>query len=227
MRPLVVGHRGALVDAPENSAERLVAAVDAGADVVEFDISPGLVVAHSPEERHPDAITFDQALELLAPHDIGLHVDVKFPGYESEVVAAVRRHGVAERTYFSCAWPAAVRRLAEVAPDIDRAIGYPNDRHGLSRFAVPAPLTAAGAAVARTLMPARIPVLLRQSRATSLSIHRAFCSAAAVAAAHRRGARVIVWTVNDPEEMNLFARIGVDAIVTDDPKTAVATLREP
>jgi glycerophosphoryl diester phosphodiesterase len=38
---------------------------------------------------------------------------------------------------------------------------------------------------------------------------------------------VVVWTVNDPEEMNLFARFGVDGIVTDDPKTALATLRQP
>jgi glycerophosphoryl diester phosphodiesterase len=48
-----------------------------------------------------------------------------------------------------------------------------------------------------------------------------------VAVAHRRGAPVIVWTVNDPDEMNLFAAIGVDGIVTDDPKTARATLGEP
>ena len=226
-RPLVVGHRGALSDAPENSAERLLAAVDVGADVVEFDISHGLVVAHSPEEQSPDAITLEEALALLAPHGIGLHVDVKFPGYEAEVVDAVRRHGVADRTYFSCAWPAAMRRLADLAPEIQRAIGYPHDRYGLSRLSVPKPLTAAGATAARAVMPARVPLLLRQSRATALSVHRAFCSAATVAAAHRRGVPVIVWTVDDPGEMNLFARIGVDAIVTDDPKTALATLREP
>ena len=226
-RPLVIGHRGALCAAPENSAERLAAAVAVGADVVEFDVSPGLVVAHSPEEQAPGALTLDEALELLAPREIGLHVDVKYAGYEAEVVAAVRRHGVAERTYFSSALPASLRALAEHAPDISRAIGYPRDRYGLSRLRWPEVVTRAGAAAARGAMPARVPLLLRRSRATALSLHRSFCSAAAVAAAHRRGAPVVVWTVNDPEEMNLFARFGVDGIVTDDPKTALATLREP
>jgi glycerophosphoryl diester phosphodiesterase len=222
--PLVVGHRGALADAPENSAERLVAAVAAGADVVEFDISPGLVVAHSPQERAPDALTLDDALELLAPHEIGLHVDVKYPGYEDEVVDAVRKHGVEARAYYSSAFPSSVRRLADLG--VQRAIGYPRDRYGLSRVHWPAPLTEAGATAARALMAVRVPLLLSQSRATALSLHRAFCSGRAVAAAHRRGAPVIVWTVNDPEEMIRFARLGVDGIVSDDPETARATLGE-
>lgn len=223
--PLVVGHRGARGDFPENSAEALEAGVVAGADVVEFDVSPGLVVAHSPEERAPDALTLDQALELLAAHDVGLHVDVKYPGYEAEVTAALRRHGVDGRAYFSSAWPASVRRLAELAPDVPRAIGYPRDRYGLSRMRWPAALTEAGAAAARALMAVRVPLLVAQSRATAVSLHRAFCSAGAVAAAHRRGAAVIVWTVNDPGEMIRFARLGVDGIVSDDPEKALATLR--
>lgn len=226
-RPLVVGHRGARIDAPENSAAALEAAVAAGADVVEFDVSPGLVVAHSPAERRPDALTLDEALELLAPHGIGLHVDVKERGYEDGVVAAVRRHGVGERTYFSTAWPRSARRLARLAPEIERAIGYPNDRFELSHFSWPAPLTAAGGAVARALMPARVPLLLRQARAGTLSLHHAFCTPRVVEAAHRQGAPVVVWTVNDPAEMIRFAGMGVDGIVSDDPEKALATLTRP
>ena len=225
--PLVVGHRGARTAAPENSAAALEAAVAAGADVVEFDVSPGLVVAHSPAERAPGALSLDDALELLAPHGIGLHVDVKDQGYEAEVVAAVRRHGVGERAYFSTAWPSSVRRLAQVGPEIQRAVGYPNDRYNLSRFPWPAPLTAAGGVAARALMPARVPLLLRRSGATALSLHHSFCSAGAVAAAHRLGAPVVVWTVNDPREIIRFARMGVDGIVSDDPETALATLSAP
>ena len=46
-RPLVIGHRGAAALAPENTLASLQAAVDARADVVEFDISPGLRLGHS------------------------------------------------------------------------------------------------------------------------------------------------------------------------------------
>jgi glycerophosphoryl diester phosphodiesterase len=223
-RPLVIGHRGARTDAPENSAAALAAAVAAGADVVEFDVSPGLRIAHSPAEQAPDALTLDDALELLAPAGIGLHVDVKLPGYEQDVADALRRHAVVPRAYVSTAWPASSRCFARLAPELQRAIGYPHDRYGLSRGRWPAPLTAAGAAVARALMPARIPLLVRQSGATALSLHRAFCSAGAVAAAHRLGVPVLVWTVNQADEMNLFARFGVDGIVSDDPEFALATL---
>jgi glycerophosphoryl diester phosphodiesterase len=226
-RPLVIGHRGARTTAPENSAAALEAAVAAGADIVEFDVSPGLWIAHSPEERRADALTLDEALELLAPHGIRLHVDVKSPGYEREVADALSRHGLTERAYVSSAWPASVRVFAQLAPGLERAVGYPRDRYGLSRIPVPRAVTAAGAAGVRTAMPLRLPLLLRTARATALSLHRAFCSRAAVAAAHRLGAPVLVWTVDDPEELIHFARIGVDGIVTDDPGKAMATLTRP
>lgn len=225
--PLVVGHRGARTGAPENSAAALEVAVAVGADIVEFDVSPGLWIAHSPEEREPDALTLDDALELLAPHAIGLHVDVKYPGYEREVVEALSRHGVVERAYVSSAWGGSVRTFARIAPELQRAIGYPQDRLGLSRIPAPAAVTAAGAAVVRAAMPVRVPLLIRRSHATALSIHRAFCSRAVVASAHRLGAPVLVWTVNDPAELIHFAALGVDGIVTDDPQKAMATLRQP
>lgn len=223
-RPLVIGHRGARTNAPENSRAALEAAVAAGADLVEFDVSPGLVIAHSAEEHDASAITLDDALAALAPHAIGLHVDVKLPGYEQEVVDAVRRRGLTERVVFSTAWGASTRRFAALAPEIPRAIGYPRDRYGVSRFRWPQPLTKAGAASLRAAMPARIPLLLRRTRANVLSLHRGLCSSAAVAAAHRLGAPVLVWTVDDPLEIIRFAAFGVDGIVSDDPVKTLATL---
>jgi glycerophosphoryl diester phosphodiesterase len=73
-------------------------------------------------------------------------------------------------------------------------------------------------------MPLRVPLLLRVARANVLSLHHALCSRAAVAASHRLGAPVLAWTVNDPETVRRLARIGVDAIVSDDPGMALKTL---
>jgi len=39
-----------------------------------------------------------------------------------------------------------------------------------------------------------------------------------VAAWHRRGYRVFVWTVNEPREVDLMVELGVDAIITDRPR---------
>jgi len=221
-RPLVIGHRGAAAVAPENSAASLEAAVAAGVDVVEFDISPGLRIGHSLHELPDEQLALDDALELLKPHGVGLHLDVKEPGYEEDVLAAVLRHGLGERSYFSTAFAASARRLA--GRGLPVAIGYPRDRLGVSSFRWPQPLTRAGAAALRTAMPARIPVLLRWARADTLSLHHTLCSRAAVRTAHRLGAPVLAWTVNDDAAVRRMAAAGVDGIVSDDPERALATL---
>jgi glycerophosphoryl diester phosphodiesterase len=210
--------------APDNSRESLLAAVAAGADLVEFDVSRGLVLAH--DEGAP-GLSLSEALALLEPHGVGLHIDVKQPGYEATVLDAVDAHGLRDRVLVSSALGSVLRTVAAIAPDVPRAIGYPNDRYRVSRFDWPAAVTKAGAAALRSVMPARIPLLLRSARADVLALHHALCSRAAIDAAHRRGAPVLAWTVNDPELVRVLAGRGVDAIVSDDPQTALATLSAP
>jgi glycerophosphoryl diester phosphodiesterase len=223
--PLVIGHRGAAAAAPENTLAALQAGVDAGAALVEFDIGPDLRLAHSSAEVPHEAISLDEALDFLRAHDVGLHLDVKLPGYEDGVVAAVRRHALVERSLVSTAWPVSTRRLARLAPELPRAIGYPHDRYDLSkRIRWPAVVNRCGAFAMRRAMPARLPLLLRRAQANVLSLHHTLCSRAAVTAVHRLGVPVLAWTANDPAVVRRLAAAGVDAIVSDDPKMAVATL---
>ena len=227
--PLVIGHRGAAAVAPENTLAALQAAVDAGADLVEFDIGPDLRLAHSASEVPAEQVSLDTALEFLREHGLGIHVDVKLPGYEAAVVDAIRRHGMEDRGVVSTAFAVTSRRLARLAPALPRAIGYPRDRYGVARLRWPQGLTRTGAAALRGVMPARIPLLLRVARADVLSLHHTLCSRAAVRAAHALGAPVLGWTANDPPTVRRLADAGVDAIVSDDPGMALealATLRE-
>lgn len=217
-RPLVIGHRGAAAVAPENTMASLEAAVAAGADLVEFDILPGLRLGHSLQELPGEELTLDAALATLARHDVGVHLDVKLPGYEGEVLGAVRRHGLEERALVSTAYAVTARRVAALAPGLPVAIGYPRDRLGVSRIPWPTPLAHAGAATLRQAMPVRVPVLLRVARANVLSLHQTLCSRAAVRAAHRFGAPVLAWTANEPPVVRRLAAAGVDGIVSDDPR---------
>ncbi len=228
--PLVIGHRGAAARAPENTLESLRAAVAAGADIVEFDVGRDLHLAHSADERPADVVTLDDALAYLAEAGLGVHLDAKLPGYEAELVDALRRHGLEGRALVSTAFGATTRRLEQLAPLLPRAIGYPRDRYGVSRFRWPAPLTRAGASALRAAMPLRVPLLLRRSRANVLSLHHTLCSRSAVSASQRAGAPVLAWTVNDPRQVRRLAALGVDAIVSDDPEMArhaLATLSRP
>jgi glycerophosphoryl diester phosphodiesterase len=226
-RPLVFGHRGAPVVAPENTLASFAAAVEAGADAIELDVGARLVVAHSARELPEHPLSLDDALAFADAHGVGVLVDLKWPGFEADVAAAVLRRGLHDRALVSSTSAAALRRLEAAAPSLARSISYPNDRYRVSRFAWPRPLTAASAAALRTAMPARVRLLLSAARADAVTLHHALVSAAVVRAASARGASVIAWTVNDPERIAFLARLGIGGIVSDDPgkaREALATL---
>jgi glycerophosphoryl diester phosphodiesterase len=227
-RPFVIGHRGAARIARENTLDGLAAAVDAGADLVEFDVGPGLELGHPGGPA--SELTLDDALAYLAPLPIGIHVDLKAVGIEREVVAAAARHAVEERVIVSTTWVRSLRRLAHEAPGITRAISYPRDRYGAGSVTWPRLFVAGTAACVRPAMHVRMPPLLAAARADALSLHHALVSASLVRAAHGRGAAVIAWTVNDPARIEALALLDVDAIVSDDPRMALevlATLNSP
>ena len=187
-------------------------------------------LAHSRREVPEDRLSLDEALAFLAEHEIGVHLDVKLPGYEQDVVDAIERHALDERAIVSTAFSRSSRRLAAIAPSLPRAIGYPRDSLGVARIPWPAGLTQAGATALRQAMPVRVPVLLRVARATVLSLHHTLCSSPAVRVAHAMGVPVLGWTANDPAAVRRLALLGVDGIVSDDPGMALkalATLPEP
>ncbi|HVU78804.1 MAG TPA: glycerophosphodiester phosphodiesterase [Gaiellaceae bacterium] len=201
--PLVVAHRA-------NSLAALATVRDV--DLVELDVVPGLVVAHDPGDDGP---SLAEALDVLAGRDVGIHVDLKLPGYEQAVLEAIDERRLRERVLVSTAYARVARRVRALAPELPVAIGYPRDRYRVSRFAWPGAVTRPGAAALRAAMPARIPPLLAWAQADVLALHHTLCSRAAVAAAHRRGAPVFVWTVDDPAARERFSSLGVDAVVTD------------
>jgi glycerophosphoryl diester phosphodiesterase len=68
-RPMVVAHRGASIEQPENTIEAFEAAIDAGADAVEFDVrmtaDGHAVVMHDPDvSRTTDGVGFISDITL-------------------------------------------------------------------------------------------------------------------------------------------------------------------
>ena len=104
-----VGHRGADLLAPGNSRASFAAAVEAGVDMLEFDILPEhrngtgeLFIAHDYGDlrRRPDAMTLEEGMAFFAEEQFAgleLDVDLKLPGYEDRVVEALRAAGLVER----------------------------------------------------------------------------------------------------------------------------------
>src|SRR5689334_15981972 len=98
---LRIGHRGAAALAPENTVAAVEAAVAAGVDGIEFDVCPGLVVAHDRARPGPRLDTFLTDVREILADDALLVVDLKTAGYEADVLAACRDAGAAERCVFS------------------------------------------------------------------------------------------------------------------------------
>jgi glycerophosphoryl diester phosphodiesterase len=239
-----IGHKGAAALAPENTLRSLERALEVGVDMVEVDVlslaDGTLVLAHSDdllEVSHgaargrvgseslaelrklaPDLPTLDEALAFVAARAAAVQLDVKLPGYERPLVESVRRHGLVERTLVSSCFPAALRLVGELEPALRRGLTYPFDRRGISGRRFLRPAVWAGLRALRLALPRRIEELLRRADASVATLNHSVVSAAVVRRCHELGVQVHAWTVDDPRLAARLAALGVDGIITNDPR---------
>jgi glycerophosphoryl diester phosphodiesterase len=220
-----VGHKGAAALAPENTLESIRAALEHGVDLVEIDVvdrpDGALVLAHSHEEVLAESPTLDEALACLAaeaPAGVGVDLDLKWHGFEAEVVDALRRHDLVERAIASSFFPASLRRLRALEPALRAGISYPWDRRGLATRRALAPLVWSGAAMLRGALPLRIGRMARAADATAAMLHYSVLSRAVVERAHALGLSVFVWTVDEPALLRRVLATGADGVISNDPR---------
>jgi glycerophosphoryl diester phosphodiesterase len=249
---LRIGHRGAAKLAPENTLEAFRAAVDIGVDLIEFDVldlSNGpLIIAHSDHldevshgaatgrvrslsldalrEVAPNVPTLDEALAFFTDEapDTGLHVDLKLKSRLDELAAAIRRHGLDDRTVVSGHHVPSLRAVARASSRIRIGITYPEDKLSISRKPYLWPIVSLGLASMRASVPLRLPRLARRAGASAVMLERRLVTEASVVKAHAAGLPVLAWTVDDPEELERVVTAGVDGVISNDPRLFVATL---
>jgi glycerophosphoryl diester phosphodiesterase len=227
-RLLQIGHRGAGALAPENTIDSLRLAVELGCDLVEFDVVdlPGgtLALGHSLKELAQEPASLDEALAFLAGTEAGVHLDLKARGVEAEVADALRRHDLVGRTVVSSFRPASLRALGALEPRVRLGLTYPEDRSGLGQRRVFAPFAGGALACLRAALPRRIGKLLARAGATTAMLHWQVISRTIVERCHALGAPVLVWTVDDPDRLRRFDELGVDGVITNDPRLFAAKL---
>lgn len=220
-RMLYVGHRGAAALEPENTIRSIALALELGCDLVEIDVlrlDGALVLAHSPAEVPAELVTLDDALDFLTGGSCGIQLDLKARGAEAEIVEALRRRDLVERTVVSTFRAAGLRALHALEPNLRLGLTYPEDRFGLGKRRAFAPLVGSTLSMLRAALPRRIAWMLAAAEATAAMLQWQVVTKAVVERCHGIGAAVFAWTVPSRDAVLALDELGVDGVIADDPR---------
>ena len=220
-----VGPKGADLVAPGNTVESFEAALEHGVDMIEFDVlrtrDGRLVLAHDWEDaERPGCLTLDEGLDHFAGEAYGgveLDVDLKLPGYEREVVEGLRERGLAERSLVSTQYLESLEALGGLAPGLRRGWSVPKVRRDYTKtaLALPAYLIAR---YWRIRLPGRAAALLRAGGCEAVMAHWLLVSGRLARAVGEAGGELYVWTVDDAKRIAALEALGVDGVITNDPR---------
>jgi glycerophosphoryl diester phosphodiesterase len=240
--PIRFAHRGSRVLWPQNTMTAFQGAVDLGFRYLETDVHLSadgrVVVFHDdhledltdgvgkvwehdwaqlsrldaayrfdPDHGHPlrgTGIGIPLLEEVVTEFpDVLLNLDLKQPEIEVPVAAEISRLGIEERVLVASFHDDRIRRFRAVSR------GRVATSAGPRETASALTLSLIGAEPRGEADAYQVP-----RRAGPLRV----AGARFVAAAHRAGKQVHVWTVDDPAEMHRLLDLGVDGIVTDRPE---------
>jgi glycerophosphoryl diester phosphodiesterase len=221
-RTLVIAHRGFHRDFPENTVEALRAALELGADGVEFDVqetADGQFVIHHDDDiggRSIGSLTLaeiatsrvgsvyripalEEALEAVG-RGLVLLVELKKVRSLKKFLEILRRYVDEAWTVLVSFDAALIKNLAVLAPGFPRAvIREPGD-------------TGRYDAVARAAGFVQVPANM--------------VTGDLVKEAHARGDLVFVWDGGEEEVLRRALRCGIDVIMTDRPDAAIREVRK-
>lgn len=219
-QPLLLGHRGAPFDAPENTLAAFDLALRRGADGVELDVQRSAddvpVVIHDDTlERTTDGRgavagstaeglrrftsrgepipTLQEAVAWAARRDAWLNVELKAAGVEAATLELLRAARWTERTIVSSFLPDVVGRVLRLAPDV--LCFLLAERWDAEHRAA-----------------------LRDLGADGLCLQNDAATPEALAELRAADVPVVVWTVDDPARIATLRRTpGIVAVITNRP----------
>jgi glycerophosphoryl diester phosphodiesterase len=220
-----IGHKGADHVAPGNTLASFQAALEHGVDMIEFDVlrlrDGRLVLAHDYEDaarRQP--LTLEQGLDHFAGEayaDVELDVDLKLPGYERQVAEGLLGRDLGERSLVSTTYLESLERLGKLAPGLRRGWSVPRVRRDYTRTMLAVPAYGL-LRWFRARLPSRAAKLIGQGGAEALMAHRLLVTPRLVASVRAAGGQLYVWTVDDAERIAALEALGVDGVITNDPR---------
>ena len=215
---LRIGHRGARAYEPENTLRSFKKALEIGVNAVELDVRKTkdnqLVVIHDADVKKTtngkglvSGLTLKQIKELSTEKDekiptlkealdfldkkVKILIELKEEGVEEKVLSLVREGGVQKNVIIVSFIEDALRKVRELNKEVETGLIYAKHKN-----------------------PVKSALDLK---AQYLVAFYRFTHTANVKKAHENGLKVIVWTVNAPEEVAEYLKKGVDGIASDKP----------
>jgi glycerophosphoryl diester phosphodiesterase len=254
MPPLVIAHRGASSEAPENTLLAFDRALELGVDGIELDVQvtrDGIpVVFHDftltrltgtrgrladrtwaqlqqLRVRGEPIPTLAETLSLTRKRAL-VQIEIKKGAPVAPILAAIRKTASTKHVILASFEPDILRQAATLAPKLPRMLIVDKPKAPIRLTTESTKITEVGRATHR---PSPIAHRLLQTMsaigAAGLSVdHRAITSQIFVETIHRHGAKLWTWVVNDTSTMRRLSSYSVDAILTDDPAKLLKVLRE-
>ncbi len=230
----LVGHKGADLIAPGNTLESFVAAAQAGVDTIELDVlwlrdghlpleqRAPLVVAHDwhdAERRTPLKLTEALDAFLALPLDkVEIDLDIKLPGREEEIVAALKERDLVGRAMVSTMEMYSLARIRDLEPELRRGWTYPKVTKDWNSKLWAKPAMPFALAAMRQRLPGLAAEQLPKLGVAAMWVYHPLVSARLARIAKLAGVELIAWTVDDLERMKRLLEYGVDGICSNDPR---------
>ena len=232
-----VGHKGADLIAPGNTSASFDAAVEAGVDMIEFDVLPEnvdgtgeLFLAHDYEDlrrRRSGAMTLAEGLDHLVGTGLDLDVDLKLTGYEDRVVDEIRARSYESRVLVSTMELGSLHRIREIAPEIRLGLSVPKLRRNPFESKVLMGPAFVALHVARRILPWRAAKAIRAGEFDALMANFHLVTPALVRAVTGAGGEIYVWTVDVGDRIERLQRWGVTGVITNDPRLFQSLTQHP
>jgi len=230
----LVGHKGADLIAPGNTIASFRAAVEHGVDTIELDVlwlpdshlpleqRAPLVVAHDwedAERRTPLSLTEALDAFLAPPLDrVEIDLDVKLPGREEEIVAALRERDLIGRAMISTMEMYTLGRIAELAPELRRGWTYPKvSRDWTAKRWARLPVLGAMVAM-RHRLPGLAAEKLPRIGVEAMWVYHPLVTPRLGRICELAGVELIAWTVDDSDRMRKLLGAGVTGLCSNDPR---------
>ncbi len=218
-QPLIIGHRGASAVAPENTIAAFEAAIEAGADGIEFDVRlsrDGVPVVIHDETLYRtagvrrrvadmsadqlsgfDVPSLAQLFELFKSNDLILYLEMKEVEVAEKCCRLIEQYRFKDRVIFECFEHSTLR----IVKNIDSTLKIAPLFQPPVSFILKRALTAA---------------------ADEIALHHRLTNKRLVQSAREAGLQVVTWTVDDPSWVKHAQETGIHALITNDPAAMLA-----